>query len=101
MTTYIYQTVSEAVQDLQQRGFTVDFNLEENLVAFESGKFDGGDFEIVEVHRYEGDSDPGDEAVVYGIQSKKGIKGLLVSGYGMSAGARVRKLLSNLPLPSH
>jgi hypothetical protein len=38
------------------------------------------------VHRYEGESDPGDEAVVYAIESKKGIKGILVSGFGASSG---------------
>jgi len=96
MVKFEYQTVSEAVNDLQSRGFKIDFNLEENLEAFESGKYDGEDFEIVEVHRYEGNSDPGDEAVVYAIESKNGVKGILVSGFGMSSGERVRKLLAKL-----
>jgi hypothetical protein len=33
---------------------------------------------------YEGNTDPADEATVYGIQSKTGIKGILVTGYGIS-----------------
>lgn len=47
--------------------------------------FNADDFDIVDVYRYEGNSDPGDEATVYAIQSKKGVKGVLVTGYGMSA----------------
>jgi hypothetical protein len=33
-------------------------------------------YEIKHIYRYEGNTDPGDEAVVYGIQSKSGKKGL-------------------------
>ena len=43
------------------------------------------DFEIVETFRYEGDSDPGDEATVYAIESKAGIKGVLVTGYSSAS----------------
>jgi hypothetical protein len=32
-------------------------------------------YEIKHIYRYEGNTDPGDEAVVYGIQSKSGKKG--------------------------
>ncbi len=47
--------------------------------------FNADDFDIIDVYRYEGNSDPGDEATVYAIQSKTGVKGVLVTGYGMSA----------------
>src|SRR5258705_11123918 len=82
-----YDNVSEAVSGLKKRGFTVDFNLEENCIVCPDGKFDANDFEIVEIHRFEGDSDPSDEAVVYAIESKDGTKGVLVNGYGISAEA--------------
>lgn len=41
-------------------------------------------FDIVEVYRYEGNTDPSDEATVYAIESKTGLKGVLVTGYGVS-----------------
>jgi hypothetical protein len=82
---FVYDTVSEAVKGLKSRGFTVDFNLEKNCLICEKGKFDPDDFEIVEVHRFEGNSDPADEAVVYGIESTNEVKGVLVNGYGISA----------------
>lgn len=82
---YAYDTVTAAVNGLKQRGYTKDFNLEENCIACHEDKYHPEDFEIVEVHRYEGNSDPADEAVVYAIEGKDGEKGVLVSGYGISA----------------
>lgn len=81
-----YETVSEAINELKKRGFTLDFNLQENCLVCHTGKFEVNDFEIVEVHRFEGNTDPSDEAVVYAIESvDKTNKGVLVSGYGISA----------------
>ena len=60
---YTYETVSEAVNDLKKRGFTMDFALDENCIVCHDDQFDPDNFEIMEVYRFEGDSDPGDEAV--------------------------------------
>ena len=79
---YFYAPVSEAIDNLRREGFSVDFNLEENCIACAHGKFDHDAFEITKVYRYEGNSDPADEATVYGIESSTGIKGILVTGYG-------------------
>ncbi|MDP9229550.1 MAG: phosphoribosylpyrophosphate synthetase [Bacteroidota bacterium] len=84
---YAYDTVTAAVKGLKERGYTLDFNLKENCLVCDEDKFDINDFEIVEVYRFEGDSDPGDEAVVYAIESNKGHKGVLVNGYGISSNA--------------
>jgi hypothetical protein len=80
-----YGTVSEAVNSLKQKGYTLDFNLEENCIVCHPSRFRANEFEIMETWRYEGNSDPGDEATVYGIESKNGLKGILVMGYGMSS----------------
>ncbi len=82
---YTYDTVSEAVNGLKKRGFDLDFNLDENCLVCNANKFHINDFEITEFHRFEGNTDPSDEAIVYGIESNKGEKGVLVSGYGISA----------------
>jgi len=82
---YAYDTVTDAVKGLKERGYAKDFNLEENCLVCHEDKFDVNDFEIVEVYRFEGNSDPGDEAVVYAIESNKGHKGVLVNGYGPSS----------------
>jgi hypothetical protein len=94
---YIYDTVTAAVKGLRDRGYTKDFNLEENYLICDESKYHPEEFEIVEVYRFEGNSDPGDEAVVYAIESNKGDKGVLVNGYGASAeeiGSDLAKKLS-------
>lgn len=82
-----YETVSEAVNDLYKRGYTHDFNLGEDcLVCGETLSLSPEEFEIDELHRFEGMTDPGDEMIVYAISSKKGTeKGVLVNGYGLYA----------------
>lgn len=94
---YAYDTVTEAVKGLKERGYTLDFNLEENCVICEGNKYKPEDFEIVAVYRFEGDTDPADGAVVYAIESKNGLKGVLVNGYGIYAaglGSEMAKKLS-------
>jgi hypothetical protein len=80
-----YATVTEALEKLRAQGYTTDFNLKENYLEFAKGKFTPDEFEIKDVYRYEGNSDPGDEATVYAIESTSGVKGVLVTGYGISA----------------
>jgi len=82
---YAYDTLSQAISGLRDRGFTIDFNLEENCLVCHAGRLNIDEFEIVETHRFEGDSNPDDMSILYGIQSHSGLKGLLVSGYGISA----------------
>ena len=77
-----YDTVSGALAAMRQKGYTEDFNLAENCLICNNQRFNADEFEINEVHRFEGPSDPADEAVVYGIESKNGLKGVLVNGYG-------------------
>jgi len=74
---YHYATVSKALQELNEKGYTTDFNLEEDRI-----KMYKDDFEIQHIYRYEGESDPGDEATVYGIKSKSGEKGVFVVSPG-------------------
>lgn len=93
-----YATVSEAINDLKKRGFTEDFNLEENCLVCNAGKLYPEDFSITEVYRFEGNTDPADEAVVYGIEGKAGLKGSLVDGYGYSSTARSEALIKKLSM---
>jgi hypothetical protein len=82
-----YDTVSEAINGLKKRGFTIDFNLDFDCISCRETPLSlkPSEFEITEVYRFEGNSDPADEAVVYAIESKSGQKGVLVNGFGISA----------------
>lgn len=93
---YHYTTVTEAIIELKQKGYFLDFNLEENCTVCNSEKFNADEFEIKEVYRYEGDSDPADVAIVYGIQSINGKKGILVNGYGISSDGKANAIMEKL-----
>lgn len=82
---YHYDSPALAINDLKKRGYTEDFNLKDNCIVCNTQKLKPEDFEIKEVYRFEGNSDPGDESIVLGIESKTGIKGVLVNGYGYSS----------------
>jgi hypothetical protein len=93
-----YGTVTDAIKAFREQGFILDFNLAENCIVCNSEKFIPEDFEIVDVYRYEGNSDPADEAVVYALESKSGLKGILVAGYGASSDAMSTSMLEKLKM---
>jgi len=95
---FSYDTVTEALNDLKLRNYTLDFNLKDNCIVCNEQKFNVDDFEIVEVYRFEGNTDPADEAVVYAIESKAGLKGVLVSGYGISADTMSAEMAKKLQI---
>jgi hypothetical protein len=78
---------------LAEKGFTTDFNLDEDRI-----RNHGDDFEIVHIYRYEGESDPGDEATVYGIKSKDGEKGVFVAGASAFTEKSAAKTLHELSI---
>ncbi|MFZ1693088.1 MAG: phosphoribosylpyrophosphate synthetase [Flavobacteriales bacterium] len=96
---YAYSTLSEAVDDLQRRGYTDDLQLAEHCVVCDGRgiSLDPDAFEIDEFHRFEGNSDPEDQSVVYAISSKNGgIKGILVNAYGPDASSLTQEMVRKL-----
>ena len=81
-------TVSEVLNKLKEDGYTVDFNLNDSCLMCHGNslKISPEEFVVDKHYRFEGQSDPGDEAIVYAISSAKHhIKGTLVNGYGISS----------------
>lgn len=96
-----YDTVTEAINDLKARGFTNDFNVSFDKLICSENKIclDPDQFEIVEIYRFEGETNPSDEEVVYAIESKDGKdKGVLVSAYGLYADAVSDELMKKLTI---
>lgn len=91
-----YATVTEAVEQLKKQGYTLEFSLKDNHFVAGDQQYPAGDFEITDLYRYEGPSDPADEATVYALASASGVKGILVSGYGISADEASEETLKQL-----
>lgn len=73
---YHYSTVSEALDELKELGFTYDYNINQEDIIKKPAEH-----QVKHVYRYEGDSDPGDSSIVYGITSSSGKKGVFVAGF--------------------
>lgn len=100
-TPISYDTVTEAIQDLVERGYTLDFDVvteEDCLICHRANKqLSPQDFEIDEVYRFEGDSDPGDAMIVIAISAPAyNIKGYLVNAFGVYADPASSKIVSKL-----
>jgi len=91
-----YATITEAIEKLHQQGYILDFNLETGKLIAGNEIYAAEAFEIADLYRYEGASDPADEATVYALVSKTGVKGLLVSGYGISSDSASEETLKQL-----
>ena len=81
-------TLSEITNMLKEKGYNIDFNLKESCMECSGNylKIFPGEFVIDKHYRFEGISDPADEAIVYAISSPKyNLKGVLVNGYGISS----------------
>jgi hypothetical protein len=64
------------LDNLANQGYSVDYNVE-----FDGLVENASDYQIDELYRYEGETDPADESSVYGIRNTKtGEKGVFVAG---------------------
>jgi hypothetical protein len=91
-----YATVTEAITKLKEQGYTHEFSLEQNKLKAGEETFPVDDFKIIDLYRYEGPSDPADEAIVYALASAHGVKGTLVTGYGVSTDEATIEALKQL-----
>lgn len=54
------------------------------------------DFNVVKYYRFEGDSNPDDNSVLYVIETLGGDKGLLVDAYGAYSGNVPKEIMNKL-----
>jgi hypothetical protein len=101
---FSYDTITEAISDLKQRGYTTDFNLSFDRIVCPQSPVTllPADFEIAETYRFEGETDPADEAILYAIASRQGLKGTLVNAYGIYADQTSAEMVQKLSVhPEH
>lgn len=94
-----YDTVTEATEDLQKKGYTIDFDLVEDGVHSKELKkeWKAGEIEVVEFFRFEGMTNPGDNMILYALECKDGNKGLLLDAYGADV-AISREMIEKLKM---
>ena len=88
MTMHTLPTLSETLTRLKSEGYTEDFNLNGDYLAGHRSAIQlaPDEFVVDQYFRFEGPTDPADEAVLYAISSVKfNLKGTLVNGFGVSS----------------
>lgn len=88
---YHYATVTVALEELKKMGYEYDYNLNEKELIMDP---DG--YIIHHIYRYEGNSNPDDQAIVYGINSFENKKGVYVAGYSANSEVESLKVIENL-----
>jgi hypothetical protein len=97
-TKFLYGTIASAINTLRKAGFNKDFSLMDNYIGWADIKMGINDLKIVTVYRYEGNSDPADEASAYGLESKTGLKGILITGDDANSEVALGHILKKLHL---
>lgn len=94
-----FGTLSETINGLVKLGYTHDFNIKDECIVCHKTNItlSPDDFQIDHIYRFEGDSDPEYQSILYAISSKKfNVKGTLVNGYGTSSDEATTKLIEKL-----
>src|SRR6476661_2913033 len=96
-----FDTMSQALTGLKKQGYVEDFNLKEDCLECRGGQYRlfAGDFVVDSFYRFEGESDPGDESIVYAISSpKSGLKGVLVAAFGIYSERATDQMVAKLKI---
>lgn len=96
-------TVVAEIQELRTRGYTADFSVtSDGQLRCDtcSHTITPGEAVIESTARFEGSSNPDDQAIVFGLHCEGcGIRGVLITAYGPTATAAEAAVLTGLSLP--
>src|SRR4051812_9622860 len=89
------KNLSSCVNQMKQEGYKEDFKVtSKGLNTFDNSKtYRPDQVRIVSFYRFEGESDPGDNIILYVMETDDGTKGTLVDGYGAYADVNVSKFI--------
>jgi hypothetical protein len=76
-----YESPADALNDLKKRGYEADFEPQSDCLYCNNLdlRLYEEEFHVDEVYRFEGNSNPGNNAVIYALSSPTGLKGTIVN----------------------
>ena len=88
-------TLTEKINKALQQGYTENFKITNRGLTdeMESKYYNAEEIHIPNFHRFEGYSDPQDNAILYWIETADGRKGILVDAYGAYADVKVNNFI--------
>lgn len=77
-------TVSGVLEKLRQKKFDNEFTItKEGFTTFNKKFYQPQDLKIIKTYRFEGESDPSDNSIIYLIQANDGLIGYSLDAYGV------------------
>ena len=94
------ETLERVVDELSRRGYTEHFKaVEGGLQALLTGqRFEPKDLVIRGYYRFEGISDPDDMAIAYAVESRSGVRGVLIDAFGVYSDPTTSEVLKRIPM---
>ncbi|MEX2604208.1 MAG: hypothetical protein WD361_08385 [Gracilimonas sp.] len=94
----MYADLADAVESLKEKGFDHTYELGENCITCKEleVEYSEDDLKILESYSFDQGTDPGSESSIYAIESKNGVKGILIMSYGMYVDPEKAKLIDRL-----
>lgn len=94
------RSLADLMADLRRRGFTEDFTVADGALRTAGREGVPPDrVRIVEIHRFEGVSDPADMAILYALETGDGRRGLLADAFGPYADPEVGEFMGRVGPP--
>jgi hypothetical protein len=92
------KTLTSVINRLTTEGFEAQFKVMKNgLKSLSTEKvYSPTDVKIVNFYRFEGESDPADNSILYAIETADGEKGTLSDAYGIYADANVAEFIKEV-----
>ncbi len=92
------KTLASCINKLVLDGYTEDFKAaERGLLSLQKEKiYNSSEVQVVNFYRFEGASDPSDNAILYAIETNDGTKGTLVDAYGPYADQKVQQFIQEV-----
>ena len=88
-------TLTERVNKMTQNGYTDNMKVtKDGLYSTEKDKtYAPNEITIIDFFRFEGQSDPADNAILYVIETEDGCKGMLIDSYGAYSDEHINKFI--------
>ena len=100
MNAEAYMTLAGALDELARRGFTARFQVFDGGLRAAGGEetMRPKDLVVREYYRFEGISDPDDMAILYAIESTRGVRGTLADAFGVYSDPATSAVMQDIPI---
>jgi hypothetical protein len=91
-------TLTACVNKMTRNGYTDNLTInKQGLFSIEKNKtYSPEDIKVIDFYRFEGQSDPADNAIMYVIETDDGVKGMIVDAYGHYADDSVARFMKHV-----